>query len=290
MSDQNNERPDFVPAGPEPTYGQPSKGQSTAGSSRSPSSMSTPTLPTEVPAPQSLAPVQRPPRRNRWVLVVCGVLAGLLVLFVVADRVAVRVAGNELASTLQSSLGTSEPPEVSFGGFPFLTQLATSHYSSVEMTARDVSVTAAGQPLLIDQVQATLTDVDAARDGSSLEAGEVDARAGIGYPALSELVGRPVAYDSTRDGKVRIRIDITDSIVVSGAPTFDASTQKLSLSDTEFRLGEQTIPASGLDSVLQELLGITFPELVPGVLVTDVRAGEQDLNLTWSGTDVSIQR
>ena len=55
-------------------------------------------------------------------IAVISVLAVLAVL-IAGDRVANAVAQNALATQLQSGLSTPTKPEVSIGGFPFVTQV-----------------------------------------------------------------------------------------------------------------------------------------------------------------------
>jgi hypothetical protein len=69
-------------------------------------------------------------------LIVAGVL---LVLALIADRVAVQVAQSAVATRLQGELKLADKPEVSAHGFPFLTQMFGGRYDDVEVTAKGVS-------------------------------------------------------------------------------------------------------------------------------------------------------
>lgn len=69
-------------------------------------------------------------------LILVGVL---LVLALIADRVAVRVAQAAVASRLQSELALADEPEVHAHGFPFLTQLFGGRYGDIEVTAHGVT-------------------------------------------------------------------------------------------------------------------------------------------------------
>lgn len=71
-----------------------------------------------------------------------GLLATLLVLVALAvgaDRLAVVVAQQQVATKLQSSGGLSTTPHVSIHGFPFLTQAVAGDYSDVEVSASGVT-------------------------------------------------------------------------------------------------------------------------------------------------------
>jgi hypothetical protein len=66
-------------------------------------------------------------------------LVFLLVLLVVADRLAAGVAGQVVADQIKSSEHLAETPKVSVEGFPFLTQLVTGKYDQVDATANNIA-------------------------------------------------------------------------------------------------------------------------------------------------------
>jgi hypothetical protein len=69
-------------------------------------------------------------------LIVTGVL---LVLALIADRVAVQVAESAVATRLQGELKLADKPQVTAHGFPFLTQLLGGRYDDIEVTAKGVT-------------------------------------------------------------------------------------------------------------------------------------------------------
>jgi hypothetical protein len=94
------------------------------------------------PAPPGRAPVVPPaagvgsqarPRRHRGRIVTVFVVL-LLIALVVADRVAARVAASQaVARVVQQSQGLLSRPSVSFGGFPFLTQVVFGKYTDIKV-------------------------------------------------------------------------------------------------------------------------------------------------------------
>jgi hypothetical protein len=71
----------------------------------------------------------------RRLLVVLLVVVGLLVAL---DRVAVLAAERVVATRIQTDQSLPERPDVSIGGFPFLTQAIAGRYGSVTLTVHDL--------------------------------------------------------------------------------------------------------------------------------------------------------
>ncbi len=61
------------------------------------------------------------------------ILAVLLILLVVADRIAVHVAQRKIAGRVASAYHLAVPPSVTIPGFPFLTQVAAGRYNEVDV-------------------------------------------------------------------------------------------------------------------------------------------------------------
>ena len=97
-------------------------------------------------------PRRRYRRRRRGLIIFLVTLVVLAVLFVIADRVAVRYADNKFASQVQTQGGLSNKPTVNIEGFPFLTQLAARKFNEVKISA----ATEKAGPVVIDNLQATM--------------------------------------------------------------------------------------------------------------------------------------
>jgi hypothetical protein len=68
-------------------------------------------------------------------------LAVILAVFAIVDRVAAHVASTQAVSQIvQQSQGLAKKPTVSFGGFPFLTQVAFGNYSDIHVAIDGISV------------------------------------------------------------------------------------------------------------------------------------------------------
>jgi hypothetical protein len=71
----------------------------------------------------------------RRAIIIVVVILGLLV---VADRVAVLAADRTVAQRIQTDQDLPARPDVSIGGFPFLTQALGGRYDSVTLTVHDL--------------------------------------------------------------------------------------------------------------------------------------------------------
>lgn len=78
-----------------------------------------------------------------------------LVLVGAADRIAVWAVADQIATRAQSAEDLAERPEVSLGGFPFLTQVAAGRYQDVTIEVRGFAQDGAR----IDRVRAELVGV-----------------------------------------------------------------------------------------------------------------------------------
>jgi hypothetical protein len=127
----------------------------------------------------------------RRLLIVLGVLAGLLAL---ADRGLAVLAGNAVEEAVRRSERLDADPEVTFEGFPFLTQAVRGRFEKVRITVRGAEV----EGLRLDEVEATLRDVEIAvgdvlsGEVSAVPVGSGSALVTVRYADLNDqLAGRP---------------------------------------------------------------------------------------------------
>ncbi len=120
----------------------------------------------------------------RALLIVVVVLLGLAVL---ADRIAVGVAEDRVATELAAAGGLAGTPEVEIAGFPFLTQAIAGSYDEVH-----ISLTAdeLGQPegtradVVLHGVQVPLSNV-LSGSVSEVPVDRIDGTATLSYALLS---------------------------------------------------------------------------------------------------------
>jgi hypothetical protein len=108
----------------------------------------------------------------------------LIMLLAAADRVAVAVAENEIASQIKSH-GFPVKPNVTITGFPFLTQLAARDFHDVNISARNVPE----GPVDIASINATLRGVHLSAGFNSATVDELNGTALITFAGLSSAAG-----------------------------------------------------------------------------------------------------
>ncbi|GAB2963878.1 DUF2993 domain-containing protein [Streptomyces heilongjiangensis] len=122
-------------------------------------------------------------RALRVLVIVAVILGGL---FVVADRVAVGFAEDEVAQKLRSSEGLTATPDVSINGFPFLTQVAGGELDDVEVGISDYEAATGNSDdsIRISDLTARMRGVTFSGDYSSATAASATGTANISYDEL----------------------------------------------------------------------------------------------------------
>jgi hypothetical protein len=155
------------------------------------------------------------PRRRRgrgllFTLLVLLVIVGVVV--VVGDRFArsyaERMISDKVAEQVANQKATSEKPDVTIEGFPFLTQVAAGRYDAIHIQLADFSGPAGnGQTITTKMLDVRATDVQAPletiRSGNGdIVAGAVSGTGLISYPQLVKLSGQQGVELSEKDGKL----------------------------------------------------------------------------------------
>jgi hypothetical protein len=204
----------------------------------------------------------RPRRRARWPFVLLTGLVVLLVLLVVADRVAVAYADRQVARQLQSH-GFPGTPHVAIEGFPFLTQLAARD-------VRDVHITASGlrEGPVTASLAADATDV---RLDPGYRGGVITRARGtllIGFASVASIArnaGAPGVTASAAGAdriKFRVNLGVVSTNVIASITQADPRTFQLHI------LSAGGLPAS----VLGSFSSLTFraPALPYGIAIRSI--------------------
>jgi LmeA-like phospholipid-binding len=239
------------------------------------------------------APTSEPPRRRRRpgvvaLVVVLLVLGGL----VVADRVTEGVAEDVAADRLQSRLDLAEPPLVEFGGFPFLTQLATRRFTEVELATGQVRIPVLETEVELTEPQVTLREVSAPAGEQWLAASGAGS-ALVSYAILSELTG--LRLESAGEGKVALDFDIPlgqtmISGTATGIPVVDAQEQTLTLTEVQVTLASDSDgdPAAAEAAGRLVVQPVPLPELPYGLRLTGLEVRDDGVRAALDGENLPI--
>ncbi len=207
-------------------------------------------------------------------------LVVLLALVLVVDRAGAALAARAVAEQARAGAGLRAAPEVSIGGFPFLTQALAGRYDRVTVTASDVP---AGE-LEVAGFEATLTGVEVPlRDALSGAVTEVPvsgvrARVLVAYEELTRRSGdrsltvRPAGDRVRVTGRVEVLGQRLSASAVSRV-TVDGGA--LVVTAESYEVGNRTA-----DALLTRALGGRLDLRVP---VEDLPYG-----LQVSGVEVTV--
>ncbi|HET6908716.1 MAG TPA: DUF2993 domain-containing protein [Mycobacteriales bacterium] len=140
----------------------------------------------------------------RRAIIVVVIIVGLLV---VADRVAVVAADRIVAERIQTDQGLQERPDVSIGGFPFLTQAIGGRYGSVTLTVHDLHRVAVAVHTLTVHLSGVHVPLSAVFRGhvSSVPVDHATASIVLTYADLNAFFGgRHLTVSKGDDGEVRV--------------------------------------------------------------------------------------
>jgi hypothetical protein len=226
----------------------------------------------------------------RALLVLLLVLGALLV---IADRVGVSVAEDQVAGQVAAEGGLAGPPVVDIEGFPFLTQAVSGRYEQVRVR---LSAADLGQP------EGTTADVSlrgvevplsAALSGSVREVPveRIDGSATLSYDLLAAQLGGDTRLERDGDG---LRISRTVELLgqqlpltASGQVTLEGSDLVVDVDDAAGAGIE--LPGFLVDQANDLLdLRYTVPPLPFGLQLTDVTPGDDGVLVDLQATDAVL--
>ena len=217
-------------------------------------------------------------RRRRWPWIT---LIVIILVLVGADRGALAITENAMASQFQSSVGLSGKPHVSIPGFPFLTQLAARDFKTVNVSATDETT----GPLEIASLTATAHGMHI-HGLNSAEIDQFTASALVTFTALGNAGGIPQGITLSQDGPNKIQA------TVSIGPLSDSATAQVTQTGPN-KVTIKVIDAGGIPaSVLGSFMDftITIPKLPAGVAIQSISITQQGLMITATGSHVTVSQ
>jgi hypothetical protein len=229
------------------------------------------------------------------VKVLIVVLVVVLGLLVVADRVGVAVAEDQVAQQLADSGGLAGTPEVDITGFPFLTQAVSGRYDDVR-----ISLTAdeLGQPagtraeVSLRGVHVPLSDV-LSSSVQQIPVDRVDGTASLSYALLASQLGGDATVAPEGDGlRVTRTVDVLGfefPLRAAGTVTLDGQDLVVDVSDAS--AAGVSVPGFVL-AAAADLLDFRYPvpALPFGLQLTSVRVRTHGVDVEVEGRDTVLSR
>ncbi|MGW3911831.1 LmeA family phospholipid-binding protein [Streptomyces sp. NPDC005070] len=244
-------------------------------------------------------------RALRITVVLLVVLGGL---FVLADRVAVWFAEDEAAGRIKSSEGLASTPDVSIGGFPFLTQVASGELDDVKVGIKDYEASTGGTgssagTIRIDDLNAEMHGVAFSGDYSSATAGSATGTASISYAELLKAakpepldVGFGIKTQVTGlsdggNGKVKVAVAVT--VPGSKASKTLSVLSSVSVSGDTVKVHADSLPKLGVQLAEGRIRSITdfeqkIEQLPGGIKLDKVEAAHDGVEISVKGSDVRL--
>ena len=206
-------------------------------------------------------------------VIVLAIVAALLAVALIADRVAVICAQDRLARQIQDR-GFSVKPHVTIAGFPFLAQVAARRLNKVVIRA-------AGQklgPLKVEHLDLTLHGIRGSGNGRT--ASQLSGTALVGFAGLAGMTGLTLAADGP--DRVTMTVGLGQVTGTATARVTRAGPGGISI---------MVISAGGIPmALLGSLHNITvpLPALPPGMTIKGISVTGQGVLVHIAGQNVSF--
>jgi hypothetical protein len=237
-------------------------------------------------------------RALRITSIIVGVL---LVLVIVADRVALWIAQNEVASRAQTELGLASEPGVSIKGFPFLTQVLGGRLDNVDLSTDAYTAEVDGQSLTVRDLDVRLDDVELTDSFTGAVAAGAEGDGLIDYEELSRAYGELLAVQGQGfgvefgyGGEGQLLMTLQASVMGQSLDVGEVTGDIVLADDTlTLDVPEEEIPDAGgeeMQAAIREQLHTerTLGGLPVGLGLETVEPTEEGLALTVTGSDVQI--
>jgi hypothetical protein len=221
----------------------------------------------------------RPQRRHRGLKVTAIVVVVLLILAVVVDRVANRIAEHEAASQIQSA-GFPVKPKVAIDGFPFLTQLAARDFKQVDISASNVKEGV----LTIASVNATMHGVHITSGFNGATVDQINGTALVSFTGLGSAAGIGDSMTLSNGGNNQLKATINLGFISGSALAQVKRTGPHQIQVTVTSAGE--IPLSALGNLRQ--FTINLPSLPAGMTVQSVGVTNEGVLISISGSHTTF--
>lgn len=225
------------------------------------------------------------------VLAVTGVSLAVVVGAAVAGDALIRShVEDQAAQQLQTALQLSEPPTVELGGLPFSAAFVTRRVPTASLTAAEVPLEVSGQRITIHTVE--VVGQDLTLDGDRITIGLGRASGVLGYPALTQLAGVPVAAGEQAG---RVQVSYTAELfgrelvaVVSAVPTLNDRRDRLLLDQPQIQVAGFELSESIAQWIVDELVVPIDLELPYGLVPEGISADASGIQVAVTAQDFLV--
>jgi LmeA-like phospholipid-binding len=216
----------------------------------------------------------------RKLLIFVIILAGLLL---AADRIGVAVADHEIAGRVQTAYDLPAKPSVSVKGFPFLTQVASGHYSDIQVSVGQLTT----DKVTVDHLVAQLTGVHAplgdllGNHRQDITAAQVSGTATVPFSSVRSRL--PAGVTLSQDGSA---VKLSGTVHYLGLSLPVAADTKLSPSGSGIAVTPTRITVAHGGSALSSLISGQFRFVVP-ITGLPLHLVVKSVNVTGGGVQVS---
>jgi hypothetical protein len=233
-------------------------------------------------------------------VIVAVILGGL---FVVADRVAVGFAEDEVAQKLKSSEGLTATPDVSINGFPFLTQVAGGELNDVEVGISDYEATTGNSDdsIRIADLTAHMRGVKFSGDYSSATAASATGTATISYDELLKaakseptrilpgVTAQVTGLSDGGNGKIKVNIKVS----ALGSSTTYPVLSTVTVDDDIVKVHADNLPNLVVQAAEGQVRSITdfqqrIDGLPGGIKLDKVEAASDGVEISVQGSNVKL--
>jgi hypothetical protein len=224
---------------------------------------------------------------------------------VIGDRVAAsyaeRTISDRVAQQVAEQKATSEKPDVTIEGVPFLTQVARGVYHEIKIELADFTGPAVdGRTIRIKLLDIRANDVTAPletlRSGNGdITAGTVTGTGLIDYAQLTELIGQPGVKLAEQDGKLVGSAPVTalgQTVTVSGTAGLEVKGDVVQVRFSDVKaagLPDNALVRGLINSYVEKLaFNLTVPPLPLNLKVKKVEPQADGLKITAGATNVNL--
>lgn len=241
-------------------------------------------------------PVRRRRRRWPWVLLVLVVVLGGL--FVAVDRVAVHYAERAVAQRLGGRAPFTTDPEVTAGGFPFLTQAVAGDYRHITVSGSGLTLgqlQGVGFRADLRGVRVPLSDVLSGSVGT-IPVDRADGEVVVPYSELARQTGIADLAITEQDGVLRVTAPVAVKVLfldqtfdVVGRGTVVTTGNNLQLSVDQIQVAGVTLPQQAVEFIQGYLNAqIRLPALPYGLILRSATARSDGLHVGVGGENLNL--